>query len=57
MVSASASKVGFDYAARHSDIVFTSSPAGAIFENAIKALPDHTASIRASYAATGRTER
>ena len=55
MVSASASKVGFDYAARHSDIVFTSSPAGAIFENAIKALPAHTAAIRASYAETGRS--
>jgi dimethylsulfone monooxygenase len=55
LVSASASKVGFDYAARHSDIVFTSSPAGAIFENAIKALPSHATSIRASYADTGRT--
>lgn len=54
MVSASASKRGYDYAADHSDIVFTSSPAGAIFENAIKALPDVTANIRASFEAKGR---
>jgi dimethylsulfone monooxygenase len=55
MVSASASPAGFDYAARHSDIVFTSSPVGPVFENAIKALPAHTQAIRAPYAKTGRT--
>jgi FMNH2-dependent dimethyl sulfone monooxygenase len=55
MVSASASEAGFDYAARHSDIVFTSSPAGAVFENAIEALPAHTAAMRAAYAKTGRS--
>jgi dimethylsulfone monooxygenase len=55
MVSASASKRGFDYAAEHSDVVFTSSPAGAVFENAIAALPAHTADIRASYEARGKT--
>lgn len=54
MVSASASKQGFDYAARHSDLVFTSSPAGAVFENAVKALPAHTAQIRAAYANQGK---
>lgn len=54
MVSASASKRGYDYAAQFSDIVFTSSPAGAVFENAIEALPAVTASIRDSFAARER---
>lgn len=49
MVSASASAAGFNYAAQHSDIVFTSSPAGAVFEKAIAALPAHTQSIRDAY--------
>jgi FMNH2-dependent dimethyl sulfone monooxygenase len=53
MVSASASPAGFTYAARHSDIVFISSPAGAVFENAIGVLPGHTQAIRAAYANTG----
>jgi len=55
MVSASASPAGFAYAAKHSDIVFTSSPAGAVFENAIRALPAHVKKIREAYAKTGRT--
>jgi FMNH2-dependent dimethyl sulfone monooxygenase len=54
LVSASASPAGFAYAADHSDIVFTSSPAGADFDGAIDALPAHTAAIRAAYAKTGR---
>jgi FMNH2-dependent dimethyl sulfone monooxygenase len=57
MVSASASPAGFAYAARHSDIVFTSSPAGAAFESAIQALPAHTAAIQTAYAAAGRGGR
>jgi len=55
LVSASASPAGFAYAANHSDIVFTSSPAGAIFENAINALPAHIGQIQDAYAKTGRT--
>lgn len=54
MVSASASAAGFHYAARHSDVVFTSSPAGAEFGQAIEALPAHVRQIRAAYAGTGR---
>ncbi|SDV48941.1 LLM class flavin-dependent oxidoreductase [Chitinasiproducens palmae] len=54
MVSASASEAGYAYAARHSDVVFTSSPAGAVFERAIGVLPAHVARIRAPYAGTGR---
>ncbi|CCB66595.1 LLM class flavin-dependent oxidoreductase [Hyphomicrobium sp. MC1] len=55
LVSASASTAGFAYAARHADIVFTSSPAGAVFENAIAALPDHVKQIKQAYIQTGRT--
>lgn len=55
MVSASASKAGYEYAARHSDIVFTSSPAGAVFERAIEALPEHVRRIREPYSASGRS--
>ncbi|MDX5628364.1 MULTISPECIES: LLM class flavin-dependent oxidoreductase [unclassified Brenneria] len=54
MVSASASPAGFHYAAQHSDIVFTSSPAGAVLDQALPALPAHTESIRAAYRKTGR---
>ncbi len=57
MVSASASPTGFEYAARHSDMVFTSSPAGADFDGAIDALPAHTAQIRAAGAKTGHTPK
>lgn len=57
MVSASASQAGFEYAARHSDVVFTSSPAGAVFERAIEALPEHVKRIRAPYADTGRSPK
>lgn len=57
MVSASASQAGYEYAARHSDIVFTSSPAGAVFERAIEALPEHVKRIRAPYAGTGRSPK
>ncbi|MFG1403349.1 LLM class flavin-dependent oxidoreductase [Xanthobacter sediminis] len=55
LVSACASDAGFNFAAHHADVVFTSSPGGAVFENAIKVLPAHTARIRAAYAKTGRS--
>jgi dimethylsulfone monooxygenase len=55
MVSASASPTGFAYAAKHSDVVFTSSPGGAVFENAMPKLPEHVAAIRRAYRETGRT--
>lgn len=57
MVSASASAAGFDYAAQHSDIVFTSSPAGAVFEPAIKALLAHTQSIQEAYRRAGKAAK
>jgi FMNH2-dependent dimethyl sulfone monooxygenase len=54
MVSASASPAGFKYAAKHSDIVFTSSRSGAEFEGAMETLPQVSAEIRAAYEGTGR---
>lgn len=57
MVSASASSAGFRYAAKHSDIVFTSSKSGAPYESAMRSIPDITAEIDAAYAATGRAHR
>lgn len=57
MVSASASQAGYEFASRHSDIVFTSSPGGAEFEKGILALPEHTKRIRAPYAGTGRNPK
>jgi FMNH2-dependent dimethyl sulfone monooxygenase len=55
LVSAGASPAGFAYAAHHSDIVFTSSPAGAVFEKAIGALPAHVGQIQDAFAKTGRS--
>ncbi|GAB3200919.1 LLM class flavin-dependent oxidoreductase [Nocardioides hungaricus] len=57
MVSASASPAGFEYAAEHADIVFTSSKSGAPYEKAMRSLPDICADIRAAYEATGRDHR
>jgi FMNH2-dependent dimethyl sulfone monooxygenase len=54
LVSACASPAGFNYAAHHSDIVFTSSPAGPIFEKAIGPLRAHVKQIHDAYAQTGR---
>lgn len=55
MVSASASPAGFAYAAEHSDVLFTSSPGGSEFSEAIKTLPALVKNIREAYARTGRT--
>jgi len=55
MVSASASVAGFQYAAKYSDIVFTSSRSGAPYEKAIQSIPVITAEIRGAFAETGRT--
>ena len=55
MVSASASKAGFEYAAQHSDIVFTSSRSGAPYDKAMNSIPTITAEIRTEYEKVGRT--
>lgn len=57
MVSASASKAGFEFAAEHSDIVFTSSRSGAPYDRAMESVPTITAEIRETFAARGRTPK
>ena len=54
LVAASGSPAGYAFAGRHADIVFTSSPAGADFDGAIDALPEHVATIKAAARAQGR---
>lgn len=54
MVSASASHAGFEYAANHSDVVFTSSRSGAPYEKAMASIPSITEEIRSAYDRTGR---
>ncbi|MGE0972278.1 LLM class flavin-dependent oxidoreductase [Klebsiella sp. WOUb02] len=57
LVNATGSQAGIDYAARHSDLVFITSPAGAEIEAALAALPAHTARVRAAAALQRRTLR
>lgn len=54
LVAASGSPAGYAFAGRHADIVFTSSPAGADFDGAIDALPEHVATIKRAARAEGR---
>jgi FMNH2-dependent dimethyl sulfone monooxygenase len=57
LVNATGSAAGFGYAAKHSDLVFITSPAGAEIEAALDALPDHVAALRAAAAAEDRSIR
>jgi FMNH2-dependent dimethyl sulfone monooxygenase len=57
IVNASTSPAGLDFAARHSDILFITSPAGAEIEAAIDALHAHNRHIREQAAQHGRTVR
>lgn len=57
LVNATGSDAGIEYAARYSDIVFITSPAGSDFASAIAALPAHTARIKAAARAQGREVR
>lgn len=57
LVNATGSAAGIDYAVRHSDLIFITSPAGAEFDAAIGALPAHTARIREVAAGVGRNVR
>lgn len=54
LVNATSSKAGQSYAARHSDLVFMTSPAGADLEKACAALPEHNARIKAAAREVGR---
>ncbi|WP_271553609.1 LLM class flavin-dependent oxidoreductase [Bradyrhizobium sp. CCBAU 45394] len=57
LVSATGSPAGFSYAARHSDLAFITSPAGANVERAVEALPAHTAKLKAEALSLGRNIR
>lgn len=57
LVNATGSRAGFAYAAKHSDIVFITSPAGAEIEATLAALPDHIAALRHAAEHEGRTLR
>ncbi|PWR17814.1 LLM class flavin-dependent oxidoreductase [Zavarzinia compransoris] len=54
LVSAASSDAGFRYAARHSDLVFITSPAGAAIEAALDVLPAVNARLKAYAAEEGR---
>jgi FMNH2-dependent dimethyl sulfone monooxygenase len=54
MVSASASNTGFQFAAKHSDIVFTSSRSGSHYDKAMTSIPLITAEIRSEFEKVGR---
>ncbi|MCX8999670.1 LLM class flavin-dependent oxidoreductase [Rhizobiaceae bacterium BDR2-2] len=54
LVTATGSPAGFDFAARHSDLVFVTSPGGAHIDSALETLPDHIATLKNRAAAYGR---
>jgi FMNH2-dependent dimethyl sulfone monooxygenase len=57
LVNAAGSPAGIDYGARHSDLIFITSPGGNQMEDAIASLPPHIANIREAAAARGRAVR
>jgi FMNH2-dependent dimethyl sulfone monooxygenase len=57
LVNATGSDAGIAFAARYSDIVFITSPAGSSFESALPALPAHTARIKQAARDLGREVR
>jgi len=54
MVNAASSGAGLEFASRHSDLIFITSPAGADLDRACEALPAHNARIKALARAHGR---
>ncbi|RWR04582.1 LLM class flavin-dependent oxidoreductase [Paenirhodobacter populi] len=57
LVNATGSEAGIALAARHSDIVFITSPGGADIASALETLPAHTARVKAAARAQGREIR
>jgi FMNH2-dependent dimethyl sulfone monooxygenase len=53
IVNAGSSEAGLDFAARHSDLLFITSPAGAEFEAAVASLPDFNRHIKRKGAEIG----
>lgn len=54
MVNATGSAAGIAYAARHSDLVFITSPGGGHFDAALESLPAHIAEIKEAARRLGR---
>jgi len=57
LVNATGSDAGIDFAARHSDLIFITSPGGGAIADALASLPAHTARVKAAGAALGRSPR
>ena len=57
LVNAASSGAGLEYATRHSDLIFITSPAGADIDKACAALPAHNARIKALARDKGREVR
>lgn len=55
LINATGSSAGIAFAARHSDIVFATSPAGSSLEQALQSLPEHIRQIKQAAAAEGRS--
>lgn len=55
LVTATGSEAGMAFAARHSDLVFVTSPSGPVMTNALQSLGPHIAGIKSRAAALGRT--
>jgi dimethylsulfone monooxygenase len=54
MVNAASSGAGLEYATKHSDLIFVTSPAGANLDRTCAALPEHNAKIKALARQYGR---
>jgi len=57
LVNAAGSPAGIAYGARHSDLMFITSPGGNQLDDAISSLPPHIAAIQAAASAQGRRVR
>ncbi|BAY17850.1 alkanesulfonate monooxygenase [Anabaenopsis circularis NIES-21] len=57
LVNATGSDAGIEFAGRHSDIVFITSPAGGDIDSALSSLPAHTERVKQSAIAQGRQVR
>ncbi|WP_175775241.1 LLM class flavin-dependent oxidoreductase [Burkholderia anthina] len=57
LINATGSDAGIAFAARYSDVVFITSPAGPDIDRALAALPAHAARVKAAAAAHGRMVR
>lgn len=57
LINATGSDAGIEFAARYSDVVFITSPAGPDIDRALEALPAHAARVKAAAARHGRTIR